>query len=30
VEKTKTIIKFYCIEQPKESLTPSSLKGNPV
>ena len=27
VEKTKTIIKFYCLEQPVESL---KLKGNPV
>ena len=27
VEKTQTIIKFYCLEQPVESL---KLKGNPV
>ena len=27
VEKTKTIIKFYCLEQPIE---PVKLKGNPV
>lgn len=30
VEKTQTIIKFYCIEQPVEPATPSKLKGKPV
>ena len=30
VEKTQTIIKFYCYPQPKIPATPSKLKGNPV
>ena len=30
VEKTQTIIKFQCIKQPSEPVTPSKLKGNPV
>ena len=30
VEKTQTIIKFYCYPQPETPATPSKLKGNPV
>jgi hypothetical protein len=30
VEKTQTIIKFYCYPQPETPATPSKLKGKPV